>query len=85
MFVYCDNYATCNGSFKFFGTVDEQRLRAAGWHTYDGTTQGGKIHQARLCRRCASGNRNPEKGMPPLMPGEQTLIQIEVAADEPGA
>jgi hypothetical protein len=83
MFVFCDNFATCNGSFRFSDVQpSDDRLRAAGWHIFDGTTMGGKTHNVKLCRRCAGGRQ--DKGMPPLLPGEQTMIQIEVATDEPG-
>jgi hypothetical protein len=81
--LYCQNYVTCNGMFVDRGDLatNESVARAKGWHIYHGTTIGGVPHEGLLCPQCIGMHRRRLNPAPPLLPGQQELISIEVIID----
>lgn len=65
--------ATCRscGAQRPIGGDDwQQRLRAAGWHIYEGPTIGGGRIEDIICDQCAHPGRNRKK---PIQPEQETL------------
>jgi hypothetical protein len=79
MSIFCDNFATCNETVFH---DSEERARVKGWHIWEGTTMGGKHQRVVLGPRCVGKRQRPDKDLPPLMPGDQTMIQFEVEVEE---
>ena len=81
--LYCNNYATCNGMMLDRGDdhVNESHARAKGWHIFHGFNMGGSIHEGVLCPICVGAHRRRLSPAPPLLPGQQELISIEVIVD----
>lgn len=70
---FCD---TC-GAVKV-GSLDRheaiQRLRAAGWHHFNGETIGGQPHEAILCKTCVKEEHKRPKAQAVVPQGEQLQI-----------
>lgn len=80
MSLICDNFAHCNSSVLL--EITEDRARAAGWHLWSGETMGGKWAEVRLCPKCAGRHSRPDAHLPPLQPGDSTMIQVEIEFEE---
>lgn len=83
MNLYCDNYSVCNEYLPDQGTVqaNETRARAKGWHIWHGVTMGGSPHHGCLGPRCADNHRRRLSPSPPVLVGQQELIEIVVTVD----
>lgn len=81
--LYCNNYAQCNSMLLDRGNdeTNESHARARGWHIYHGYNMGGSVHDGVLCAKCVDSNRRRLSPAPPLLPGQQELISIEVIVD----
>lgn len=61
-FLYCDNHKDCQGISLMLDTERDtfERVRARGWHVWEGMTMGGEPRRVILCNRCV-GNKPPVK------------------------
>ena len=85
MSLYCDNYATCNEvliNYSDSMKMEEHRARIKGWRVWEGDTMGGKHTRVVLGPHCVGAHRMPDRYLPPLQPGDQTMIQFEVEVGE---
>lgn len=82
--ILCDNWVTCGQSVADRGSAatTAARARAAGWHIFQGTTQGGWEHRAVLCPSCIGmRGRALRPAVPPL---DSQLELFEEEPDEQG-
>ena len=79
MFLYCDRYATCNSVALAADTMEQStmRLRAMGWHVWQGYSIGGVWTRVQLCDKCLQLKRVPP---PERLDGEQPLFEVESQA-----
>lgn len=64
----CDNRPTCPRTYPATSKREQtiQRLRAVGWHYWQGETHGGRSVEAMLCRECARGERRTTRTKPTI-------------------
>lgn len=76
MFLYCDNYVTCNQLIQLLDTqtATDDAARAKGWRVWRGQNMGGASLEVVLCPQCVGHHRAPERDR--SVSGEQLTLDM---------